>query len=175
MNGVLFIDEAYGLLGSGSAANYGAEAISVLLKEMEDRRGRFCSYSCRIPERNGRSSVCQPWFRFQNPIYAGFSGLYPRGAWRDCRRFLKKKRYEIDNDALARLLDVTEYFRQRPNFSNARTVRNILDQVILNQNLRAEDNSRRILGLFWPMLTTIFRMNIWIFPRPPRNVRSVFP
>lgn len=55
--------------------------------------------------------------------------------------FLKKKRYEIDNDALARLLDVTEYFRQRPNFSNARTVRNILDQVILNQNLRAEDNA----------------------------------
>ena len=46
MNGVLFIDEAYGLVGSGSAiggtANYGEEAISVLLKEMEDKRGRFC-------------------------------------------------------------------------------------------------------------------------------------
>ena len=54
--------------------------------------------------------------------------------------FLKKKGYEIDNDALARLLEVTEYFRQRPNFSNARTVRNILDQVVLNQNLRSEDN-----------------------------------
>jgi len=26
-----------------------------------------------------------------------------------------------------------------PNFANARTVRNILDQVIMNQNLRTED------------------------------------
>lgn len=49
-------------------------------------------YSCRIPERNGRSSVCQPWLRFQNSIYAGFSGLYPRGAWRDCRRISKKEK-----------------------------------------------------------------------------------
>ena len=37
-------------------------------------------------------------------------------------------------------MDVTEYFRNLPNFANARTVRNILDQVLLNQNLRTEDN-----------------------------------
>ena len=54
--------------------------------------------------------------------------------------FLDKKKYEIDDSALERLLDVTEYYRNRPNFANARTVRNILDQVIMNQNLRAEDN-----------------------------------
>lgn len=53
--------------------------------------------------------------------------------------FLKKKKYEIDEPALNRLLDVTEYYRNRPNFANARTVRNILDQVIMNQNLRTED------------------------------------
>ncbi len=35
---------------------------------------------------------------------------------------------------------MTEYFRNLPNFANARTVRNILDQVLLNQNLRTEDN-----------------------------------
>ena len=38
-----------------------------------------------------------------------------------------------------RLLDVTDYFRKQPNFANARTVRNILDQVIMNQNLRTEE------------------------------------
>ena len=37
-------------------------------------------------------------------------------------------------------LDVTEYYRNRENFANARTVRNILDQVIMNQNLRTEDD-----------------------------------
>ena len=37
------------------------------------------------------------------------------------------------------VLDITEYFRKQPNFANARTIRNILDQVIMNQNLRTED------------------------------------
>ena len=36
--------------------------------------------------------------------------------------------------------DITEYYRNRPNFANARTVRNILDQVLMNQNLRTEDS-----------------------------------
>ncbi len=55
------------------------------------------------------------------------------------KSFLEKKGYTIDESALNEVLDITEYFRGRPNFANARTVRNILDQIILNQNLRTED------------------------------------
>lgn len=55
--------------------------------------------------------------------------------------FLEKKGYSIDDEALNRLLDIMEYFRSRPNFANARTVRNVLDQVIMNQNLRTEDEN----------------------------------
>ena len=32
------------------------------------------------------------------------------------------------------------YYRNDDNFANARTVRNVLDQVIMNQNLRTEDD-----------------------------------
>ena len=55
-------------------------------------------------------------------------------------RFASKKKYVIEDNALDRILDVAEYYRGKPNFANARTVRNILDQVIMNQNLRAEDD-----------------------------------
>ncbi len=54
---------------------------------------------------------------------------------------MKVKNYEISEEALKLLLDVAEYYRKRPNFANARTIRNIADQVILNQNLRAEDDA----------------------------------
>jgi ribosomal protein L32 len=57
----------------------------------------------------------------------------------DIIAFLRKKKYEIEDDALELILDITEYYRNRPNFANARTVRNILDQVIMNQNLRTEE------------------------------------
>ena len=55
--------------------------------------------------------------------------------------FLAKKGYSIDDEALNRLLDIMGYFRNKPNFANARTVRNVLDQVIMNQNLRTEDEN----------------------------------
>ena len=53
--------------------------------------------------------------------------------------FLEKKKYQIEDSALECFLNITEYYRSRPNFANARTVRNILDQVLMNQNLRTED------------------------------------
>lgn len=140
MNGVLFIDEAYALLGSGSAANYGAEAISVLLKEMEDRRGQFCVILAGYRKEMEELLSANPGFASRIPFMLDFPDYTREELGEIAVAFLKKKGYEIDNDALARLLDVTEHFRQRSNFSNARTVRNILDQVILNQNLRAEDN-----------------------------------
>lgn len=55
------------------------------------------------------------------------------------RLFLVKKGYEFEEMAFEKFLDVVEYYRSLPNFANARTVRNILAQVLMNQNLRTED------------------------------------
>ena len=57
-------------------------------------------------------------------------------------RKVRKKKYEADEDALKMILDITEYYRKRDNFANARTVRNILEQVIMNQNLRTEESEK---------------------------------
>ena len=42
MGGVLFIDEAYSLVQGDSSNDYGHEAVSTLIKAMEDHRGEFC-------------------------------------------------------------------------------------------------------------------------------------
>ncbi len=139
MNGVLFVDEAYSLVGS-SSSSYGEEAIAVLLKEMEDKRGQFCTILAGYKEEMKTMLRSNPGLESRIQFTLEFPDYTREELSKIATAFLKKKKYEIEVPALELLLDVTEYYRNKPNFANARTVRNILDQVIMNQNLRTEDS-----------------------------------
>ena len=143
MDGVLFIDEAYELVDrfkdDNGASGYGSEAIAVLLKAMEDHRGRFCvifaGYKAEMQDMIGTN----PGLASRIQFMLDFPD-YTREELADIAvSFLIGRRYRIDDEALQRLLDITEYFRSKPNFANARTVKSILDKVIMSQNLRTED------------------------------------
>ena len=144
MGGVLFIDEAYALCAgstvSGASRNYGDEAIAVLLKEMEDHRGQFCVVLAGYKNEMEKMLNMNPGFKSRIQFSIDFPDYSREELGQIATSFLTAKKYEIADDALDRLLDVAEYYRQRPNFANARTIRSIVDQVILNQNLRAEDS-----------------------------------
>lgn len=143
MGGVLFIDEAYALVGShtatGGATNYGEEAIAVLLKEMEDRRGQFCAILAGYKDEMRSMLSANPGFESRIQFALDFPDYSREELGQIAVVFLNKKKYTIDQAALDLLLDVVEHYRTQKNFANARTIRNILDQVIMNQNLRTED------------------------------------
>ena len=143
MGGVLFIDEAYALVGAhtatGGATNYGEEAIAVLLKEMEDHRGQFCAILAGYKDEMRSMLSKNPGFESRIQFTLDFPDYSREELGQIAVVFLNKKKYTIDSAALELLLDVAEHYRGQKNFANARTIRNILDQVIMNQNLRTED------------------------------------
>ena len=143
MGGVLFIDEAYSLTettgSDGHSAGYGDEAIAVLLKEMEDRRGQFCVILAGYRENMESMLNSNPGMKSRIQFQLDFPDYSREELGEIAAAFLSRKKYDISDDALQLVLDVSEYYRNRPNFANARTIRNILDQVIMNQNLRTED------------------------------------
>lgn len=144
MNGVLFIDEAYSLMGTATATgvvtNYGEEAIAVLLKEMEDKRGQFCVIFAGYKDEMKNMLSANPGFESRIQFTLDFPDYSKEELGEIAKVFLAKKKYTIEDSALKRFLDITEYYRRRPNFANARTIRNILAQVLMNQNLRTEDS-----------------------------------
>jgi AAA+ superfamily predicted ATPase len=140
MGGVLFIDEAYGLTNSATNQSYGEEAIEVLLKNMEDYRGKFCTILAGYKKEMKDMLDSNPGFESRIQFTLDFPDYNREELGQIATKFLTKKKYTIDTSALELLLDVAEYYRNRDNFANARTVRNILDQVIMNQNLRTEDD-----------------------------------
>ena len=146
LGGVLFIDEAYALSNSTSTAGtsaYGAEAISVLLKEMEDKRGQFCTILAVYKNEMNKMLSTNPGFESRIQFTVDFPDYTREELGEIAKVMLHKKKYDIREEALSRILDITDYERQRPNYANARNVRNILDQVILNQNLRTENSANQ--------------------------------
>ncbi|WP_294471307.1 AAA family ATPase [uncultured Ruminococcus sp.] len=140
MGGVLFIDEAYSLTsGEGDTAGYGDEAVAVLLKQMEDKRGQFCVILAGYKTEMDKFIGTNPGLASRVQFTLDFPDYTREELSEIARAFLRKKKYEIEDDALNLLLDIAEYYRSRPNFANARTIRNILEQVIMNQNLRTDE------------------------------------
>ena len=141
MGGVLFIDEAYSLSEGSHEKSYGEEAIAVLLKEMEDKRGKFCVILAGYKNEMQNMIATNPGFESRIQFSLDFPDYTRDELGEIANLMLAKKKYSITEEALNKLLDVADWFSRKPNFANARTIRNILDQVIMNQNLRVEDES----------------------------------
>ena len=106
---------------------------------MEDRRGQFCTILAGYKDEMRGMLSANPGFESRIQFTLDFPDYSRDELGQIAVVFLNKKKYTIDQAALELLLDVTEYYRTQKNFANARTIRNILDQVIMNQNLRTED------------------------------------
>ena len=133
MGGVLFIDEAYSLAQS----SYGDEA-AVLLKQMEDKRGGFCVIMAGYKQEMADFLAMNTGLASRIQFTLDFPDYTREELGVIAVNFLHKKRYEIEPRALDLLLDIADYYRAQPNFANARAVRNIAEQVIMDQNLRTE-------------------------------------
>ncbi len=137
IGGVLFIDEAYALAGEGGN-DFGKEALEVILKQMEDRRGEFIVIAAGYPDNMDRFIEMNPGLksRFDKTlIFADYSAdeLYSIAS-----NMFMAERLVTDADAevhLRKYLNLL-YDRRDKYFGNARSVRKIISQAIKNQHLR---------------------------------------
>lgn len=124
--GVLFIDEAYALLNSYS----GQEAIATLVKHMEDNRGNliiiFAGYEKEMKDfinaNSGLESRIKYWLHFGN--------YKSEELWQIFLLMAKKNGFTVDEEVKNLFLRVMLSEIQKPNYGNARTVRNVLDKTI---------------------------------------------
>ena len=137
LDGVLFIDEAYSLV-QGAKEDFGQEAISTLLKRMEDDRNRIvvilAGYSTEMKDFIDSNPGLQS--RFNRYIH------FPDYTANELRKIFllkaKKNQYTLDEEALAVLDDILAkaIVHKDKNFGNARFVRNIFEKSIQNQAMR---------------------------------------
>ena len=135
LNGVLFIDEAYALMPENSSNDYGHEAISTLLKRMEDDRDKLVVIIAGYTNEMKRFIDSNPGLQSRFNRYINFPDYTAEELVDIYKMYVKKNEYTINSDAEEILEEKLNYAVEHKdrNFGNARFVRNVFEKSIQAQ------------------------------------------
>lgn len=137
MGGVLFIDEAYAL-SEGGGNDFGKEAIEVLLKRMEDNRGKFAVIAAGYSDNMAHFIEMNPGLKSRFDKVYRFNDYSPEQLWEIATNLLKREGLAPDEAATDHLKDHLRFLHENRDkyFGNARTVRQLIGDAVKHQNLR---------------------------------------
>ena len=134
LDGVLFIDEAYSLV-QGAKEDYGPEAISTLLKRMEDDRDRLVVIVAGYTKEMEDFINSNPGLQSRFNRYIHFTDYTAEELYDIFCLQMKKNEYTISEEASNRLKMILAdaLAHKEKDFGNARFVRNLFEKVIEHQ------------------------------------------
>ena len=135
--GVLFIDEAYSLSGSGDT-DYGQEAIDTLIKGMEDYRNDLVVIVAGYNDQMRHFIDSNPGLESRFNRFIDFPDYTGQEMLEIFLKHAERDKYTVDNEVKDALLDYYNelYEKRTEDFSNGRLVRNHYEKVISNQASR---------------------------------------
>jgi probable Rubsico expression protein CbbX len=136
MGGVLFIDEAYYLYRPENERDYGQEAVEILLQAMENQREDLVVILAGYKDRMERFFQCNPGFASRIAHHVEFPDYTVEELMKIAALMLERMGYAFDEPARAAFERYLELRLAKPNFANARSVRNALDRARLRHASR---------------------------------------
>ncbi len=136
--GVLFIDEAYSLIKPGALNDFGDEAIQVLLKKMEDLRGKFFVFVAGYPQLMRTFMESNPGLQSRFDLTLFFEDFTHDELGQIALSLIQEKKLRIGKRAVQELKAYLkeEYLTKKQGFGNARRVRQIVNELLAQQQLR---------------------------------------
>ena len=131
--GVLFIDEAYYLYKPDNERDYGAEAIEILLQDMESRRGDVVVIFAGYKDRMDRFYSSNPGLSSRVAHHLDFPDYSDADLMAIAGLLLDAQRYRFSAEAEQAFAEYIALRRQLPFFANARSIRNAIDRARLRQ------------------------------------------
>lgn len=143
LDGVLFIDEAYTLVQGDDS--FGKEAISTLLKEMEDHRDRLVVILAGYTKEIKEFINSNPGLESRFTRYIHFADYSVDELLLIFVRLLNKEKYNITEEALQRVRYIIEKrtAHRDERFGNARYIRNMYEVIVQNFSNRVKEIENR--------------------------------
>lgn len=143
--GVLFIDEAYSITENDHSDSYGRECLTELTKALEDYRDDLVVIVAGYTKPMQKFFESNPGLRSRFNTFIEFADYSPEELDAILASMCKNNDYTLDREAKEK---IHAYFVQQTaekdeNFANGRLVRNIYDDLVMNQ-------ARRVITLTRP-------------------------
>jgi nitrous oxidase accessory protein NosD/Holliday junction resolvasome RuvABC ATP-dependent DNA helicase subunit len=129
LGGVLFIDEAYALVPDGNAADFGQEAISTLVKLMEDHRDEVVVIVAGYPDQMERFVAANPGLssRFSRTLY--FDDYTPDELVRIVSHQAAAHQYQVPEATRVALAQFFAGTERTGSFGNGRFARKVFQEM----------------------------------------------
>ncbi len=152
LNGILFVDEAYALVGQNKD-DFGKEAVATLIKRMEDDRDKLVLILAGYTKEMETFIDTNPGFKSRFNRYITFPDYEPEELFAIFESNCKKLDYHITDPAKVKLKNVFEkaFSARDRSFGNGRFVRNVFEKTLEKQANRIA----AVSGLTKEILTTI--------------------
>ncbi|MGC0380822.1 right-handed parallel beta-helix repeat-containing protein [Streptomyces sp. SAI-129] len=141
LGGVLFIDEAYSLVPAGQSTDFGQEAISTLVKLMEDHRDDVVVIAAGYPQDMERLIDSNPGLASRFTRTLRFDDYSSQDLVRIVEHQAARHEYRIGDDTAAALLDHFGSIARTERFGNGRTARQVFQQMTEHHAMRVADLS----------------------------------
>lgn len=141
MGGILFIDEAYSLAKGGEGSNdYGAEAIEILIKAMEDNRDKFTVILAGYTKEMRNLMKLNPGLKSRINLEIEFEDYKDYELVEIAKNMANEDYYNLDESGEKAFLEKIKVEKLDENFANARAARNILESAIREKAFRIGDS-----------------------------------
>jgi len=169
LGGILFVDEAYDLCRDGFDS-YGNEAVTALLKRMEDDRGKFVVVAAGYRKEMDNFLQSNSGFKSRFTHFLELDDYNPDELFAIFASMAKSNGYTLSGGGEKRAKEViAEIHRTRgKDFANGRTMRNLLDDTIrrMPERLASLTQAERTVEA----LSTITELD---FPSEKKEERTV--
>ena len=128
LGGVLFIDEAYSLLGDGN--DFGAEAIEELLTFMEAHRGEFVVVAAGYPEQMETFLSSNPGLRSRFDTVVHFPDFNDDELLAIFEKLVAENEYTLRGAAVSAAKFLIRNMERGNSFGNGREMRRLFHQVL---------------------------------------------